>query len=313
MAPSRSGHSLDGPTFERLAAYAGETPGDIAVAMDFVNLLADWPGEAASPKWDAVPDEADWALVGQRAALLQADLMERPRRMVVGLGNFVRHALCEWWGWTVPGWLEVSRAAGREDLAFSPHPAGTNMWWNDPSHRSLGEAFWRATAARSLSQPLPTRKVPLMTRTRWLVETVSRFNLLGWPEGCVDWPFVDPQGRPQALSRGHASPAAHVVLDLCGHARPSREHQALHSCDRGEHCVSGAHLRWGTELDNRLDMVERGRGSIGKVGLDSAREIVREFDRFIAQQAREHDVTRDAILGIALGKSWDPSKWTRRL
>jgi hypothetical protein len=60
-------------------------------------------------------------------------------------------------------------------------------------------------------------------------------------------------------------------------------------------------------------MVERGRGSIGKVGLDSAREIVREFDRFIAQQAREHDVTRDAILGIALGKSWDPSKWTRRL
>jgi hypothetical protein len=315
MAPSRSGHCLDGPTFERLAAYAGATAGDMALAMDFVNLLPEWPGYAVgSPKWDEQPDPHDWA-VGARASLLAADLAERPRRVVVGLGGYVRAALTMWWELPKADWLSpIVRGPGSPTIAWSPHPAGTSMWWNDPAARNLGESFWHATYIRAHSQlPLAPKKVPLIERTRWLLGLSHRFMADGWPAECVDWPFLEPRGRPQALSRGASSPAAHLVLELTEGPRPSKEHQALHSCDRGEHCVNAAHLRWGTELDNRMDMVERSRGSIGKIGLDGAREIVREFDRLVARLAEEHGVTKDAVLGIALGKSWDPTKWTRRL
>lgn len=314
MAPSRSGHNLDGPTFERLSRYA-QVSRRIDAYVELVNLLPEWPGDAGgdSAKWDAVPDKRDWA-VGQRAALLQADLMERPRRRVVGLGGFVKDALTHWWALPRAGWLEPvnGNGPGRAQLVWSPHPAGTNMWWNDPANLAAGSAFWRETATELPTNSLPRRKVPMPDRSRWLVDMLQRLSVAGWPEACVDWPFVDPPGRPQALLRGASVPASHVALDLFVGPRPSKEHQALHSCDRGLNCVNPAHLRWGTELENRLDQVERRRGSIGKVGLEGAKDVLRKFDAAVAQIARDHGVTRDAVLGIALGKSWDPEKWTRR-
>jgi hypothetical protein len=311
MAPSRSGHDLDGPTFDRLAGYAGTTAGELAGVVDMCNLLPEWPGEADSPKWDAVPDLRSWA-VGQRASLLQADMEERPRAVVVGLGAFVREALTYWWGMPSRGWLDparIARFSPTTTLCWSPHPAGTNMWWNDPGQRELGEAFWRATKTRAaVGLPQSPRKVPMTARTRWLLETAVRFGA-EWPEACVDWPYVDPQGRPQALLRGQSVSAAQVALDVSGSPRPSKEHQALHSCDRGTECVNAAHLRWGTELENRLDQVERGRGSIGKLGIDAARDISERHKAFIAQLAEEHGCTETTVRNIILSKSWADRHW----
>jgi hypothetical protein len=311
MAPSRSGHDLDGPTFRRLADYAHTTVEDMGRSMDFVNLLPEWPGEAGSPKWDAAPDLRSWG-VGQRASLLLADLLERPRITVVGLGAFVRDSLSWWWGMQTRGWLEPARilaAAPATTLCWSPHPAGTNMWWNDPAHRAAGEAFWSAVDLESrVRLPLTPRKVPVSMRTRWLLELLPAFGG-DFPAECVDWPFVDPTGRPQALLRGASVTAAQVSLDMTGHPRPSKEHQALHSCDRGEECVNPGHLRWGTELENRLDQVERGRGSIGKLGIDAARDITERHQQLIAQLAEEHGCSETTVRNIILSKSWADRHW----
>ena len=90
---ARGGHDLDGPTFERLASYCGVGLSEMMDRLDFVNLLPEWLGEADSPMWDATPDPRDWSAVGQRASLLYADLLERPRRLTVGLGGYVQKAL----------------------------------------------------------------------------------------------------------------------------------------------------------------------------------------------------------------------------
>lgn len=317
MAPSRNGADLSDPgsphpagkTFARLAAYAGVTEGVMAARLDFVNLLPEWPGEAGgdSEKWDRAAGGRDWAPTGERATLLYADLLERPRITVIGLGGFVRDALAHWWGVKAKGWFDPQAGPGLSVVYWSPHPAGTSMWWNEPVHRELGGAFWADVVNRP-SLPRAPQKVPLSTRSRWLMEAVERFKVVGWPEGCVDWPWSDPPGRPQALLNGRTMPAAHVSLALSSGPRPSKEHQALHSCDRGQHCVSGAHLRWGTELENRLDQSARARGAIGSVGLQQATLVRQELEAISAR----YNVPMDAIARIAGGKSWDPSKWTEQ-
>lgn len=311
MAPSRAGHDLDGPTFDRLANYASSSPSEMAAVADMCNLLPAWPGPAASEKWDATPDVRSWE-IGQRAALLLADMAERPRGTVVGLGGYVRKALTYWWGLPERGWLDPAKifaVCPMTTIVWSPHPAGTNMYWNNAADRAVGEAFWSAAVARArISLPLAPRKVPVSMRTRWLLDVTVRMRT-GWPEGCVDWPFVEPSGRPQALLRGQSVPAAHVSLDAVGLPRPSREHQALHSCDRGDDCVNAAHLRWGTELENRLDQVERGRGSIGKLGMDAARDISERHKEFIARLAEEHGCSETTVRNIILSRSWADRHW----
>jgi hypothetical protein len=307
MAPSRAGHDLDGPTFGRLASYAGlDSAAEMASLFDFVNLLPEWPGEAESAKWDARPPAGAWE-VGDRASLLGADLAERPRRVVLMLGDYVADALLFWWGVTQPlERFERLRGPGNCDLYRVPHPAGTNMWWNDPENRARAEEFLTGVAflART-SLPKAPKKVGLAERTRWLTNVIAYMNPGDWPEGCVDWPWVDPPGRPQAILRGNSVPAAHVSLEAFEGRRPSIRHQALHSCDRGQHCVNGAHLRWGTELENRLDQSARGRGDIGRVGLETARAVRAELDEI----SERRGVPLDAIARIAGGKAWTDESW----
>jgi hypothetical protein len=316
MAPSRNGADLSdaraahpaGKTLDRLAKYAGVAPEDLLDKVDFVNLLPDWPGEAseASAKWDDSVSKQTWDPVGQRSALLAADLAERPRKLVVGLGGWVRDALSWWWTLLDAGWLEPQSHAGA-GLVWSPHPAGTSMWWNDPANLEKGEAFWAAALLVANTGPLAPRKVPAALRSKWLLDLVARFRVGGWPEeACVDWPFMDPPGRPSAYHRGNAMPAAHVVLELTQCRRKDRFQQALHSCDRGEDCVNSAHLRWGTELENRLDQSARARGDIGRVGLETARSVRKDLE----QISKAYGVPMDAIRRIAGGKTWAETSWT---
>jgi hypothetical protein len=311
MAPSRSGNNLDGPTFERLAGYAGVTLAELLRLTNVVNLLPEWPGEADSPKWDDRPDKASWE-VGQRASLLMADLHERPRTVVVLLGDYVRSALEHWGGPEARVWLEPTAGPRKCTWVTSPHPAGTNMWWNDPANLAAGRAFWRTVIAASRKQlPRPPQKVDMTARSRWLFDLIERVGPDGWPKDmCVDWPWVDPKGRPTVYLRGEAVPTTHVVLESAGLTRPGREYQALHSCDRGiEGCLNLRHLRWGTELENRLDQSDRGRGAIGRLGRDAAARVAARHKEFVEVLAAEHGVTTDTIMAVATGKSWSGDKW----
>jgi hypothetical protein len=310
-APSRSGESLvrdlEGHTAGRLATYAGVSAPELGELFDFVNVLEEWPGQAADDsKWDGFPKPAGWE-VGRRMSLLTADVNERPRRMVVALGAWATQCLSHWWSLGRLDFLTSAPGPAMSAVASSPHPAGTSMWWND--RRAEGEDFWRGKVVPvARANPRAPQKVKLNVRSRWLLETIEYMDAHGWPEGCVDWPFVDPPGRPQALLRGNSVPAAHITLEAHTGPRPSKIHQALHSCDRGAHCVNPAHLRWGLEVENRLDQSARARGDIGRVGLDKAREVRRELEEI----SERHGVPLDAIARIAGGKTWAEDSWTTK-
>lgn len=312
LAKSKNSAEFAGPSFERLANYCGTSLADIRETFDFVNLVDGHPGRADDGKYDKPPDLHDWARVGQRASLLYADLLERPRRAVVGLGGFVRDALSFWW----PGnnsslhtWFDVSAGPGGCALSWSPHPSGVSTWWNDPDNAAQGRVFWgNLYVGASGSYPLAPKQVSLGSRTQWVLHAISALRVK-WPDECVDWPFVVPTGRPVALLMGDGVPASQLALNLSGSPRPGPEQQALHSCDRGEHCINPGHLRWGTELENRLDQDARSRGTIGKIGMEGALEIKRQMDEFAQKIAKERDVSVTAVYNIAVGKSWSPKSW----
>lgn len=312
LAKSKNNPEFVGPSFERLASYCGAPLSELHEAFDFVNLVDGHPGRAEDGKHDKPPDLRDWERVGQRASLLYADLMERPRRHVICLGGFVRDALRFWWpggSGTLNSWFDFSVGPRNCSLQWSPHPSGTNMWWNDPTNLERGQQSWRAVfLVAKASYPFSPKSVSLGDRTSWLKHVVPLLEL-GFSASCVDWPFVVPGGRPVALLRGNSIPAAQLALELSGLPRPGAEQQALHSCDRGLHCVNPGHLRWGSELENRLDQDERSRGTIGKVGMKGAQEIKRRMDEFVNELAFEYEISQTAIYGIAVGKTWDPSKW----
>lgn len=148
--------------------------------------------------------------------------------------------------------------------------------------------------------PLNFRK--LAQRSRWLIEQLE----LGveWPEHCVAWPWATEDRRHTCYFQGKASPVTHVVLHFHEGPRPSKQHQGLHSCDISW-CINARHLRWGTELQNRLDQVARERGDIGKIGLGTAYKV-REELKVISQK---YGVPMDAISRIASGKTWTEDKW----
>lgn len=314
LAKSKNNPEFAGPSFERLARCCGTTLAHLRKTVDFVNLVNGHPGRGADGKYDQPPNLRDWSQVGQRASLLYADLLERPRRFVVGLGGFVRDALSFWWPGnysSLNAWFVPAIGPGNCSLRCSPHPSGVNMWWNDPHNLKAANSFWEVMLdAAERSYPLAPKKVSLGARTAW-ANHVLGITTTGYKTiDCVDWPFVVPAGRPVALFRGNTIPASQLALELSGLPRPGPEMQALHSCDRGEHCINSFHLRWGTELENRLDQDERSRGTIGKIGMEGAREIKRQMDELAQKIAEERGVSVTAVYGIAAGKTWNRKNWT---
>lgn len=80
-------------------------------------------------------------------------------------------------------------------------------------------------------------------------------------EGCIVFPFYrNPDGY--GWVRGpHGRPiGAHVYVALLRHGkRPSRRHEACHSCGNGHSgCVNPNHLYWGTRSDNVRDAIRHG-------------------------------------------------------
>ena len=56
--------------------------------------------------------------------------------------------------------------------------------------------------------------------------------------------------------------ATHAALEYDGKPRPDGMH-ALHSCDNPP-CVNPAHLRWGTNAENRAESISKGRSATGE-------------------------------------------------
>lgn len=140
-------------------------------------------------------------------------------------------------------------------------------------------------------------------RSTWFLELIEAGIV--WPETCVAWPWADGIRRHTMYFKGSAVPVTHVVLHFHSGERPSRKHQALHSCDI-QWCINPRHLRWGLELENRLDQAARQRGDIGKIGLETARIARLELEEISSRLG----VPMDALARIASGKSWAEENWT---
>lgn len=162
---------------------------------------------------------------------------------------------------------------------YPPLPAGATSFWSEvPSHRKLGP------------------------RSLWMLEQLHIG--VDWPEECVAWPWATEERRHTMYFHGEAAPVTHVVLHYSESPRPSREHQGLHSCDV-LWCINARHLRWGLEIENRLDQSIRQRGDIGRIGLDKAREVRRELEELSVK----FNIPLDAIARIAGGQTWTQDKW----
>lgn len=121
----------------------------------------------------------------------------------------------------------------------------------------------------------------------------------------MPWPWSESDRRHTLYFKGEAIPVTHAVLHFHVGPRPTKKHQGLHSCDQGW-CINALHLRWDTELANRLDQVARQRGSIGRIGLGTAYKVRDELKVI----SKKYGVPMDAIARIASTKSWSEDSWT---
>lgn len=144
QAPSRisdPGEPLSGRSGARLAALCGLTLPDFLARFERINLVPDWQGKAG--KGDAsvtAPDARD------RAGLLRAAFSGR-RIVVLGAINAAAFGL---------DWPKFSfRSHWGGEFAWSPHPSGFNLFWNDPIGAEIGRQFWSQLAQESDPAPSP--------------------------------------------------------------------------------------------------------------------------------------------------------------
>ena len=128
---------------------------------------------------------------------------------------------------------------------------------------------------------------------------------------CWRWTASTNRGYGQMSSRSGASPykATHVSWFLTHGEFPSLH--VLHTCDN-RWCVNPGHLWVGSDLDNRLDSVKKGRHAHGettyaKLSTSQALEIIQRYRGGGVTQRQlssEYGVGSDQISRIVSGKRW---------
>ncbi len=153
-----------------------------------------------------------------------------------------------------------------------------------------GAHYWRWYNNKPLEGPVLTwgRSAydKVMARTEWegdcLVFTGSRHR----------------QGYGQVSVNGKSVLAHRVVIE---HHLGSSDLDVLHSCDNPP-CVNIDHLRYGTDQDNKMDSVIRGR-HFRKLDADAVRAI-RASELSNADLARQYGVDRRTVSFARNGQTW---------
>lgn len=123
---------------------------------------------------------------------------------------------------------------------------------------------------------------------------------------CLIWPFART-GVGYATSRGGLT---HNKICKRRNANPKNFPCALHSCGNGHlGCVSGAHLYWGTQLDNAADRDLHGRTARGEkspraILTEAEAQSVLDSSETGLEAAERLGVSRSAIYNIRGGWSW---------
>lgn len=144
---------------------------------------------------------------------------------------------------------------------------------------------------------------------RYLDEVVLQHN----SEDCLIWPYARASNGYAHISvEGKMALVSRVVCErMHGHA-PTAKHQAAHSCGNGHGgCVTPAHLRWATRLENDADKDLHGTRSRGtrnghaRLNEDDVRAI-RALRGLLSppEIAARFGVSNGAIHCILKGKNW---------
>lgn len=139
--------------------------------------------------------------------------------------------------------------------------------------------------------------------------TVLQYN----GDDCITWPYArDKEGYGRIKRDGKRKFVHRLVCEDINGPPPTPEHQAAHSCGRGNlACVTKGHLSWKTPKENQADRLEHGthcRGERnGSAKLTEAQVLeIRSFKgQFTVRQiAEKYGVSQSTVAGIYSGDRW---------
>ena len=132
-------------------------------------------------------------------------------------------------------------------------------------------------------------------------------------DDCLTWPFArNNQGRGSVKWK-RKNVLAHRLMCLLAHGpAPEGKPQATHSCGKGHlGCVNPRHLRWGSDKDNKFDMIAHGtrpwgerQGSSKLTTSDVIAIRQMAAERSQSQIAAEFGVAQSTISKIYRGERW---------
>lgn len=129
---------------------------------------------------------------------------------------------------------------------------------------------------------------------------------------CLTWPFAKTAGYGVIWREAKLHVVSRLVCEERHGPAPTPEHEAAHSCGRGDHaCVTGCHLDWKTPKQNKADELLHGtrnrgaRNGQAKLTEVEARKILalkgQQTQRAIAAQ---FGVSHTAVGDIHRGERW---------
>lgn len=142
----------------------------------------------------------------------------------------------------------------------------------------------------------------------WMLEHVDYQG-----DDCLKWPgSPKPDGRGCVKWNGR-NVNAHRQMCILAHGEPPEgKPEATHSCGNGHlGCVNPKHLRWGSDKDNKADMLAHGtrvrgeRQGASKLTTDAVREIRSLSGRVSQSQlAKRYGVTQSSVWKIIHRLHW---------
>lgn len=140
--------------------------------------------------------------------------------------------------------------------------------------------------------------------TDWLVAHVTYRG-----DECLIWPHGRSRGYGVLKYEGKTQKAHRVMCRLAHGEPPTPDHEAAHSCGRGDDaCIHPDHLSWKTRAENQADRRLHGTtttsGKRRRLNGKQVEAIRADTTSTNADLAKKHGVTRSAIRKIKLGELW---------
>lgn len=149
---------------------------------------------------------------------------------------------------------------------------------------------------------------------RFLYEVVLRYD----GDECVTWPYThDGKGYGQIWYEGRMQTVSRIVCEIVQGAPPTPQHQAAHICGRGTMgCVTPAHLRWATRIENSADKLRHGtvnrgaRNGAARLSEADVHEIRALKGRMsLTEIGAKFDIHPGHIKTIQRGRKWGWLPW----